>query len=210
MSLALVVEGDTDLPVARKLAADANLDVFTEMDAGGKHNLDAELDSYNGAAKGAPWFVLRDLDEDAPCAGSFLERIAFRPSTWMCLRLAVHELESWLLADHEGVAAFFKVTARDLPQNPDEEVDPTERLVNLCRKSRSRRVREGMVPRRGSTTTVGPLYEALIIEFGTEDWSLSRARHRSPSLRRAQQAIRGLGVRWNAHARGAGKSARRG
>ncbi len=80
MSLALVVEGDTDLPVARKLAADAGLDVFTEMDAGGKFNIDAELDNYNGAAKGAPWFVLRDLDDDAQCAGEFLKKIDFRPS----------------------------------------------------------------------------------------------------------------------------------
>ena len=102
MSLALVVEGDTDLPVARKLAQDANLHVFTEMDAGGKHNIDAEIGDYNGAAKGSPWFVLRDLDQDAPCAGRFLGGIGFRPSKWMCFRLAVRELESWLLADEEG------------------------------------------------------------------------------------------------------------
>ena len=122
----------------------------------------------------------------------------------MCLRLAVRELESWLLADHEGVAGFFKVTARDLPLSPDNEIDPTQKLVNLCRKSTSRRIREGMVPRQGSATTVGPLYEALIIEFGTRYWSLDRASDRSPSLRRARQAIRKLGENWSAHALGAG------
>ena len=204
MSLALVVEGDTDLPVARKLAADADLEVFTEMDAGGKHNIDAEIESYNGAAKGAPWFVLRDLDKDAPCAGNLLKRIDFHPSRWMCFRLVVRELESWLLADREGLATFFKVNPQRLLGNPDDEIDPTETLVNLCRTSGSRRVREGMVPRLGSVTTVGPMYEALIIEFGTGPWSLGRASIRSPSLHRARQAIRKLGSKWNAYARGAG------
>lgn len=61
-----------------------------------------------------------------------------------------------------------------------------------------------MVPRQGSATTVGPLYEALIIEFGTRYWSLDRASDRSPSLRRARQAIRKLGENWSAHALGAG------
>ena len=85
-----------------------------------------------------------------------------------------------------------------LPGSPDEEIDPTTTLVNLCRRSASRTVRDGMVPRQGSVTTVGPLYEALIIEFGTDIWSLSRASRRSPSLHRARKAIRTLGERWTA------------
>jgi hypothetical protein len=205
MSLALVVEGDTDLPIARKLAADAGLDVFTEMDAGGKSNIDAELNSYNGAAKGAPWFVLRDLDEDAPCAADFLKRIDLRPSRWMCFRLAVRELESWLLADGEGIARFFGVNQRWLPSNPDDEIDPTKTLIKLCRRSRIRRIREGMIPRPGSVTTVGQSYEALIIEFGSGHWSLGRASLQSPSLQRARRAIRTLGTAWNEYLRGAGQ-----
>jgi hypothetical protein len=52
------------------------------------------------------------------------------------------------------------------------------------------------VPKPGSAVTVGPLYEAKVIEFGGQHWSLGRAVERSESLRRARQSFRRLGERW--------------
>jgi hypothetical protein len=205
MTIMVAFEGDTDLPVIRRLLEDANLPLGHPLDCGGKARLDAELGGYNGAAKGSPWFVLRDLDDDAPCAGKFLAALQFKPSRWMCFRLAVRELEAWLLADREAVSQFFRVDDRHIPVNPDIEPDPTATPVALARKSTSSAVRRAMVPARGRGGQVGPLYEATIIEFGEKAWQLERASQTSPSLQRAREALRVLARRWRAHV-GRGRS----
>lgn len=201
MTIAIVVEGDTDLPVARKMASSVGLRSTLEIDCGGKGQLDSALGGYNDSAKGSPWFVLRDLNSDAECPAEYLRRIRFTPSTWMCFRLAVRELESWLLADRTGFAEFFQVPLHRLPNDPDAESDPTETIVNLCRRSGSSRIRSSMLPRPGAHVAVGPLYEATIIEFGEKRWSVTRAARSSDSVRRARRAIRALATSWNRHIR---------
>lgn len=196
MSLAVVVEGDTDLPVVRKLALDAGLEISVEIDCGGKARLDEDLPGYNDAAQGWPWFVLRDLDHDAPCAGDFVRALRFSPSRWMCFRIAVRELEAWLLADVEGLAGFLEVQEAWIPLEPDSEADPTAVLVNLARRSRRSSIRRAMVPAAQTSAVVGPLYEAKIIEFGERYWDLARACRRSESLRRARRAVRELSSNW--------------
>lgn len=191
-----VFEGDTDRPYVRKLIADAGTELSGDIDCGGKGALDRDLDGYNLAAQGSPWFVLRDLDHDAACAVSFLTKKKFLPARWMCFRLAVREVESWLLADHEGVADYFRIERRLLPDNPDEEDDPTQTLVNLARKSKSTRVKRAMVPKPGTSASVGPEYEGVVIEFGLNVWDIERASQRSESLRRARRALRSLVERW--------------
>lgn len=208
MSVVLVVEGDTDLPVARHLAADAGLSVFAEIDCGGKGRLDGELIGYNGAAQGSPWFVLRDLDSDADCAPIILANRLPVPSRWMCFRIAVRELEAWLLADVEGLASFLRVPVNRLPGAPELEPDPTRTLINIARHSRSRAIQKAFVPPRGSSAQVGPLYEASLIEFAANYWNLERAVARSDSLRRTRSALRALAGRWLKYVEGGNPSDR--
>jgi len=204
LSLAVVVEGDTDLPVARHLAHDAGLTVHLALDQGGKDALDRELPAFNRAARGSPWLVLRDLDHDAGCAPAFLRERRFRPEPWMCFRLAVREMEAWLMADRRALARFLGIVASRIPADPDAEPDPTGTLVALARSARSRRIREAMVPRAGIAARVGILYESTIIEFAREHWSLERASGASASLRRARAALHALAGRWQAHVAGGG------
>lgn len=196
MSLVVVVEGDTDIPVASALAKDAGFEIASLMDMQGKSQLDLQLSGFNSAAKGSPWFVLRDLDQDAECAAALLRELALEPSTWMVFRLAVREVEAWLLADAEGIAKFFHVSERDVPTAPDGQLDPTLSLVNLARKSTRLSIRKAMVPPPGATVQVGSLYEATLIDFATRHWSLSRACKRSDSLKRARIALRKMAARW--------------
>lgn len=202
MTVSVVVEGDTDLPVVRKLARDAGLQISVEIDCAGKGRLDEDLPAFNSAAKGSPWFVLRDLDQDAPCAGEFISSIGIQISRWMCFRIAVRELESWLLADVKGLAEFLRVKPEWVPANPDLEPDPTITLVSLARRSRSRSIQRAMAPAHNSGAVVGPLYEARIIEFGEIYWDLERACSRSPSLQRARKAFQSLGRSWKTYVDG--------
>lgn len=203
MSVLVVVEGDTDLPVARKLARDARLKVASEIDCGGKDRLDLGLPAYSDAAKGSPWLVLRDLDHDADCAPSLLGRRRFRATRWMCFRVAVRETESWLLADAPGLAAYLEVDENSIPSDPDLLEDPTTALLDLARRSPKRAMRNAMLPQPDAIASVGPLYESTIIDFGLHYWSLNRACRRSESLRRARAALRTLGRNWRDSLRGA-------
>jgi hypothetical protein len=196
MSLCLVVEGPTDEPVARALAADAGLRVALARVAQGKANIDRLLPNYRAAARHQPWFVLRDLDQDAPCAPEWLGDDA-RP-TWLCLRLAVRATESWLLADPEQFAAYFRVSVNRVPKDPDSLVDPKRSLVDLVRHSTSPTIRGDVVPREGAHTQVGPGYVASIVGFTSESWRLHVAARRSDSLFRARRALRTIGERWRA------------
>lgn len=196
MSLRIAFEGDTDLPVARKLAEDAGLSVALTLDCKGKGGLDRDLLDFLGAAATTPYLVLRDLDNDAPCAPAFLRDRAFAPTTFMCFRIVVREMEAWLMADRVGLAKFLNVEARWIPEHPDALVDPTGELIDLARRSRSGPIRRAMIPPPGATVVVGPGYDALLIDFATNEWSLSRACERSPSLAKARAALRAMAHQW--------------
>lgn len=197
-----VVEGDTDRPVAHKLAQDAGFDLSAKdvIDSGGKSQLDLRVHGYNRAARGSPWFVLRDLDSDERCAGRVVADLIGRPARWMSFRLAIREVESWLLADQEAIAEFLGIDPRQVPTDPDAEANPKQALVDLARRSPSASLRQGMVPRPGEARSVGPLYAFNVIQFGTSTWDVGRAAQRSDSLRRARVALKKLARRWKAYA----------
>ncbi len=191
----VVYEGDTDLPYLRKLADDAGLPVTSDIDAGGKGNIDRELLKYCAMGRSFPLLVVRDLDHDDECPGAFVAALRLRPTRWFRFRLAVRELESWILADADGLSRFLRVDAKWLPRQPDAEEDPTLTLLKVAQRAPAT-IRRALLPRSGDASVVGPLYEAKLIEFGERSWDVARAARRSPSLRRARTALRALASEW--------------
>lgn len=188
----IAVEGPTDTAVARKLLRHVGLSDGPVYEAGGKSRLDQKLQAYNNAARNAPWFVLRDMDQDAPCAPALVGRLLKVPARYMRLRIAVHQGESWLLADAERMAAFLHVQTETVPQSPDALVNAKQTLINLARTSRSRDVRAALVPAEGSTASVGRQYTSMIAEFAREHWRPGIAAKRSESLARCIRSLRTL------------------
>ncbi|MFY0583969.1 hypothetical protein ACN28S_65310 [Cystobacter fuscus] len=192
--ITVAVEGPTDTVLARKLLDYTGLPLGHIYEAGGKSKLDLKLKGYNNAARSAPWFVLRDLDQDEACAPALASRLLKAPAKHMCLRIAVHQGESWLLADAEQIAKFLKVQAVLVPGSPDELVNAKQALVNLARASRSRDIQEALVPRSGSTASVGRQYASMIAEFIRSHWRPGIAAKRSESLSRCIHALRGFKI----------------
>lgn len=189
------VEGRTDEPIADRLIREAGMQPEPTFIGGGKRQLDSKLPGYNRAARHAAWFVLRDLDHDdaGSCVPSLLdELLGAAPSAGMCFRLAVREVEAWLLADADGCARFFDVPATALPRDVESLPKPKQELVNLCRRSGSRHVVNGMVPRPGSRRAVGESYTALVRDFVRSEWDPQRARHAAASLDRTLRALERL------------------
>lgn len=196
MELTVVVEGAGDVPIARRLAADAGFNTFREHVCRGKPKLDAMLDKFLQAAAQRPYLILRDLDEDAPCAPDWLG--PRRASRWCALRLAVRSAESWLLADRSRIAAFLGVSESLVPREPDELPNPKKVLVGLAGRSPRRVIREGICPAQGHVVGVGPDYTTLLHEFVASHWRPTVAEQSSPSLLRARDSVLNLAQRWRA------------
>lgn len=152
---------------------------------------------YNEAARRYPVFVLADLDTPDPCPPTKIKAWlgAHRQSQNLLLRFAVMEVEAWLLAHSEAIADFLKVSQRLVPQSPDDVPDPKEQLVRLARRSRSRRIREDIVPRAGSQRMVGPDYNRRLTELVNQHWKAEAASQRSPSLRKTIDRLHQLAPR---------------
>jgi hypothetical protein len=188
-AVSIVIEGSSDEPVVRRILGDHNIAVHAVHGLHGKAYLDQKLRAFNQAARFGNWLVVRDLDHDAECAARFVRAHLPRPNRGMRFRLAVRALEAWLLADVEGVAAFFGVARVDVPHAPESLPDPKAALVAVARRSRSRAIREDMVPARDTLAPVGPGYVGRIIEFANSSWSWRRGEKQSESLRRCVRCI---------------------
>lgn len=159
------------------------------IEAGGKLRLDKNLAGYNHAARHHLWFVLRDLDHDAPCAGEVCQQLLPKPQTGMMLRLAVRAVESWLLADTEAIAHWLGIASSKVPAAPDQLEHPKRELVNLARRSPSSNLRQDLVPRPEARSLVGPGYVSQIRAYVENSWRPEEAAGRSPSLSRCLGAL---------------------
>lgn len=181
------VEGRTDQPIAEKLLRTSGLNPDRPLIADGKANLDQKLPGLNRSAGQLAWLIIRDLDRDDlnSCVPDLRLKLLNGPANaGMCFRLAVRSSEAWLMADYESFTKFFAIR-KQVPSDVDTLDDPKRVLTNLCRKSRRRKIREGVPPRLGSGRRVGPEYVAIMQDFIQRAWCPDRARQRSPSLERA-------------------------
>lgn len=187
----IAFEGSTDAPALRKLLASEGFEVYNAYPMRGKSNLDRSLRGFNNAAQFSPWLVVRDLDRGT-CPARLARDLLPAPSRWMRFRIAVREMEAWLLADGEAVAAYLGVKRRDVPSDPDLLDDPKQTLVNIARRSRRTHIRHDMVPVPGLSADIGPAYSSRITEFVDGHWRPEIAAANSPSLRRCIERVREL------------------
>jgi hypothetical protein len=193
------VEGELDEAVLRRLLTGAGATMDRVYGKQGKAQLRERISAYNFAARHGPWVVLVDLGDG--CAPALVREWVPEPAEFLCLRVAVREIESWLLADRERLAEFLSVPVSRVPQRPDEVPDPKLSLVNLARGSRRREIRQGLVPRPGSGRRVGPEYVSRLQEFVSRRWRPAEAEDNSPSLRGCRAAIARLAERLGPHRR---------
>jgi len=180
----VAAESDLDSSIVSKIASSQRVGIREQFDKNGKTQLDKKLKSYLKASLYEPWFVLRDLDMDSSCAPKLKARLLGtrdEPKAF-CLRIAVREVESWLMADRESFAKFFKVGTSHIPPDPEIIDDPKRMLCQLARRSQDRGIRNGVPPEAGSGRNVGPAYSAYLLEFISDHWRPVIAAQSSPSL----------------------------
>lgn len=148
----------------------------------GNGKIKANVDKFKAASRIIPHIVLTDLDR-YPCPSALLDAwdVGELPSS-MLLRIAVREVESWLLSDRQGIASFLCTAIEKVPFSPEREDDPKQTLFSVVRKTRKRRLIEEIVPLPGAH--IGPLYNEHMCDFALNNWDLEAAAENAPSLAR--------------------------
>lgn len=183
--ISAAVEGDLDEALARRLIVHAGGVPGAVYGRNGKAALRQKIGGYNNAARRTPWLVLVDLDHTAPCAAQLVTAWLPDREPLLRFRVAVREVQAWLLADRESLADYLRVTRGQITNDPEALPDPKRSLVDLARRSRNRDIRADMVPREGSGRSIGPAYVSRVIEFIERRWRPDVAAGRADSLGRA-------------------------
>lgn len=182
--ISAAVEGDVDEAALRRVSETLGATIHAVYGKKGKSHLRQKVESYNRAANFSPWIFLIDLDDEAQCAAELVRAWLPRPAPQMCFRVAVREIESWLLADGEMLARFLRVPRSRIPNTPELLNSPKRTIVEIAQHSSSRAIREEITPRLNSGRIVGPAYSSRIIQFIQDTWRPLVAQENSDSLRR--------------------------
>lgn len=154
------------------------------------------VSGFNRAAKGTALLILTDLDK-CECAPALKQEWLQAPENHNLLfRVAVREIESWIMADRQGLARFLVVSRTLLPREVETLPDPKRTLIDLAGHSRNRSIREDIVPPSGSTAKVGPDYNGRLGAFVMRQWDVAAARKACDSLNRALRALENFRPRY--------------
>ncbi len=150
----------------------------------GNGYLKKSIVGFNRASQVCPFLLLTDLDrgECAPILQAQWLTVSRDPN--FLFRVAVREVEAWLLADRESIAGFFGVSLALVPRDPESLDDPKRELIGLASRSRRRDVREAIVPAPKTTARQGPDYNACLIRYIETAWNPLVAQHSADSLKR--------------------------
>jgi hypothetical protein len=193
----LAVEDElSEVILRRMLHVLKNFAVGTAYRHGGFGYLRKTIYGWNQAAKGTPFVVLTNLDEYTCPAELIADWLPVPKHPNLLVRVAVREVESWILADPENFSRFIGVSTITIPRQTDDLVDAKAALVALGRKSRFRLIRDSIVPRRGSTAKQGPGYNGCLGQFVREQWNINAASMNSPSLARTIKRLSSFTPVW--------------
>lgn len=191
IEVVLVVEDVLSEAALRKMLAGFGdkFSVLASLGHEGFGFIQKNMPAFNKAAETNGILVLTDLD-DHLCPHVILRSWLPAPlHPNLVFRVAIREVEAWLLAHREALARYLQVRAALIPTNSETIVDPKELIIELARDSRSAEIREGVVPGPGRRRKVGPDYNGVLTRFVYSRWQPQVARRASASLHRALLAL---------------------
>ena len=187
----VIVEGATDVPVITALMRAAGWadSEFRVTSVNGKGVIDRDIKKYWEAARFIPYVIFRDLDRDeggCPVAvRSMLSSKTPGESPDLLIRIVDQCIESWILADRQGVAEFCE---RPIASVRPCDSRPKDHLLRLFHKAQFK----DAVLREGGKLAFGPAYAIHLWCLMTHHWSIERAAAESDSLRRALERLTDL------------------
>jgi hypothetical protein len=156
---------------------------------GGFGYLRSRMANWRQMAERQVVFVLTDLDRVECPVAMRNDWAGLKPlPPRLLFRIAVREVESWVLADHDAIRRLMGAVP-NLPDAPDDIPDPKQALLKLAKKA-PRSVRDDIV-RQGERGNLlqGLGYNTRLVNWVNSEWSPKRAAERSPSLARARKRL---------------------
>ncbi|WP_076605926.1 DUF4276 family protein [Burkholderia metallica] len=190
--LVIATEDEVSEQIGKRLAQEAGLEVGLCVGKQGNGYLRKRIPNFCQMADQQPVLLITDLDQIAHPKTLIAEWLGSKkPPRNLIFRVAVREIESWILADHVAMQTLLGAKVSKLPPSPDELADPKQTLLALAQKA-NRDVREDMVVSQGSVSSQGFGYNARLSQLIGTVWCPERAAGRSPSLSRARASLRNL------------------
>ncbi len=147
----------------------------------------------NMARSGYHTFILTDLDR-AECAVTLIRDWFSIPTDTPiklpkeCIfRIAVREVEAWLLADLASWSRYIGIPSSNFSETPDDLDDPKQHLLNVVRRKGTKNIHRDMLP--VDNAHIGPRYNEVLCNFVEKKWLPDRAAANSPSLARAFNSL---------------------
>jgi hypothetical protein len=163
---------------------------------GGFGYLRRTISGWNRAAKSVPFIILADLDR-RECPITLIESWLAEPKhPNLLFRIAVREIEAWLLADRVNFAKFLAIPENSIPVDCEGVADAKATLIDLARRSRLKAIRERVVPKRGSTAKQGRDYNGCLGAFVREMWDIAVAQRGSLSLAKSVHRLATVDPVW--------------
>lgn len=190
-SIGIATEDILSEAVVEKILESAPIDfnVVWKQRKQGFGYLKKNIRKFNEIANIYPVMLVTDLDQSS-CAFELMTNWLNTPKNPNFLfRVAVREVESWLLADRAAMARFLNISIVNCPDSPDDILDPKQVLLNLVKKSRRREIKQDMLPVKGALSSVGLGYNVRLSEFVRNYWVVNRAIEKSDSLNRAWKSV---------------------
>jgi hypothetical protein len=197
VSIYLAVEDELSEHVLRRVLAEheRKFDVRAVYGKEGYGYLKKKAPGFNHAAQACPFLLLTDLDT-YECPPDLLRDWLQTPQhPHFLLRVAVREVEAWLLGDVDGLRRFLGVRSTAPIPAPESIPDPKAALLDLALTGRKRAVREAVVARDERTGRLlqGPDYNGTLGQFVRDHWDSAKARRSCPSLERMWAALGRIG-----------------
>lgn len=147
--------------------------------------LTSNLEKFNALANSHHVLLVLDLDNkhDLQEFKNNIEGQIRNKDEKLKIIVPVREIESWLLADREGLSKFLAVSKDKIDREPELLLDPKEKIINLAKQSRDSNIKKGIPPKQGAAAKMGLSYNTLLSSFIREYWDITRAFELSPSLR---------------------------
>lgn len=188
----LAVEDDLSEGMLRRLLSDRPVayTIGTVFKKAGFGYLKKNCRAFNNLARTTPTILLTDLDQRS-CAPKLI-------SEWMensqhrdfLLRVAVREVEAWVLGGEQSLGHYLTLRKPLRLQNPETLADPKQVVLRLCMQSPRRELREDLVREDPEgKLRQGPAYNSKLVEFIKTVWNAEAAAKACPSLSRMINAL---------------------
>ena len=183
LPLTIATEDELSEAIALRIVLDfPALEVGLCVRQGGNGYLRSRMRNFREMALRGPVLVITDLDTSmCPVAlrNAWLRPLPHPPG--LLLRVAVREIESWLLADHNAVVTLLgKKVERRLPDDSDRIPDPKDFILELARLA-PRDFRFDLRAEAGAIARQGLGYNHRLCGLVGSSWCPARAAKRSPS-----------------------------